>query len=440
MTDVLLVNLPSTFRLVTSEFQDHIGIGYLAAVLRENGLTVEMLDASLLRLSPRQVAEIIGGKKFKVLGLSQMNKGQNSSRIIEAVRRQHSDAHIVLGGHYPTFWYDELLKANQGLDSIVRGEGDYTLLELAKAVLAKDDWTKTPGLVYQDGDKIVANHCRPLIKELDSLPFPARDTVPEILKRSGEVVVATSRGCYAACSFCSIPLFYGISPGPKWRARSADNIVKEIEHLVERWNLKRIFFIDEMFIGPRSIGRKRAYEIGQKILDSGVNITFRIECRADDVEEELFAFLKKAGLREVFLGIESGIQKELNNFNKKISIEQNKKSVDILRKLKIRPQLGFIMFTPYTTVDDVINNVKFIRAICGSLKEQREMMALPFGAVEVYKGTPLEKTLREEGKLKDIYLDRGYRYSFSSFSVKMLYNLTTAGQRISIGVRRKLAG
>lgn len=418
--DVLLVNPPSDFGSISGEegSREHLGLGYLAATLRQAGFTVEILDAYFGGHSVRRTAQEILKREFRVLGISVFQSAAGKTfKLLKYLRSGGLKAHITLGGHFPSLKDWEIMRQAPEVDSIVRGEGEHTLFELVRAVSDGGDFSEILGLTYRKGSEVVINDPRPLIRDLDSLPFPARDTLDT--KKSGpRAMVASSRGCYAACSFCSIRSFYKSSPGPTWRGRTPENVVDEIEWLNKSYGVTTISFADDSFCGPGKAGKDRARRIGEELLRRGLNIEYYIDLRANDIEEEFLSFLKSSGLRGIFLGVESGIQSDLDLYSKGVTVEDNIRALRVLRNLGLEAKVGFILFNPDSKVGEVIRNLEFLKEHGLGLVVPNEFMA--------FVGTPLEILYESQGRLSGPFWRRSYKYS--SLGVTLLARLFRFGR------------
>ena len=364
MIDVLLVIPPYEYKtkVLTSSVKEYAGMGFLAAILRQHGYRVEILDADLAGYDIDQAVAAITTYDASLIGITMLQVAAHPTlEIVQRLRDGGIGVHITLGGHFPTFTVEDLLKHNEGVDSIVIGEGEYTLLELTEAVLENREWRQIRGIAYREEDRIVTTEPRPLIKDLDSLPFQERDTLKEVLERGGQAAIITSRGCYGNCAFCSVNAFYKKSPGLKWRARSPEKVGEELEQLVENWGASIFVFNDDNFIGPGKAGKQRAREVAREIIRRGLDIQFAIPAAVNDIEPDLFRLLKEAGLRSVFLGIESMNQEDLRYLNKHTTTEQNEAAIRILEELGIFYQIGFIMFYPNSTIEQIEHNIRYIK-------------------------------------------------------------------------------
>ena len=162
----------------------------------------------------------------------------------------------------------------------------------------------------------VASRIDTSLADLNVLPWPARDAFEAHPGAFDQIVVAGSRGCHCQCSFCSIATFYRSFKGRVWRRRDLDDVFDEIDAVRKISPIKFVLMIDDTFIGPGKIGREQAFEFAEALGRRRTDYFVGTSCRADQVDEELFKELKKAGVRLVFLGIESGNEETLKLYDK----------------------------------------------------------------------------------------------------------------------------
>ncbi|MDK2917471.1 MAG: hypothetical protein PWQ37_204 [Candidatus Petromonas sp.] len=423
--DVLLVRLPL---LDEEEFlresSEYLGFGYLSSGLRKNGFSVKILDFYLQQCSIEQVISKILEYNAKIIGFTIVLQDLiDSCKVIcSQLRKNKVQSHITCGGHLPTLKYIEILNQINEIDSIVRFEGEVTIVELTQHVVQGKDWTNIKGIAYRDIDGIPkSNTSRPLIKDLDKLDFADRDTLSIVIEKGGPAGILSSRGCYGRCSFCSIYSFYNTAEGNNWRARSPKDVVDEIEYIYKKYKVKYFRFFDDDFIGPGEIGKKRAYDIAQLIIDRNLEINYYIETRVNDVDYKLFQKLKQSGLDRVFIGVEAGSEKILEEYNKDITIKQQKESIEILKCLGIKVIAGFMMFNPYLTLDKFKENFYFL--IKYDLLNFFNLVSF----FTVLGGTPMEEKLRQEGLL----IQNDYRkgYNIIDNKVAILYRVLSIGTK-----------
>jgi len=441
---VLLVNLRHP-GIRPQDRQEHLGLGYLASVLREAGHEVTILDAQALGLSDREALDrALAHPQPDLIGLSIpfQERLRRALTFASALRQRGYKGTLVAGGHPPTFLYHAMLSNCPALDAVALGESEETLLEIASCLRDGTEWRGVPGIALRSEDGVKRNPPRPMQRDLDSLPFPARDTLPTYLEQvaPGDVPAASvlrSRGCTARCSFCDTRAFYRSMPGPPWRVRSASNVVDEIEELMERHGVRFIRFWDDNFMGPGKPGLQAARDLATEILSRGLDVGFALECRVDAMDEETLLLLKEAGLKRVFLGLESGVQRALDTYDKGVTVEDNRRALGTLDKMGIDVTLGFIMFDPFTTFEEVCANTEFLKSAIGPWPEVRRVVAQPMNVLQVYDGTPLAARLRQDGLL----LDDGdpyppfHRYRFIDPRVRVLVGIVGLIRRLGLPLR-----
>jgi anaerobic magnesium-protoporphyrin IX monomethyl ester cyclase len=244
-------------------------------------------------------------------------------------------SHFTIGGHFPSLCPDEVLKHFPELDSVVRFEGEHTIVDLADRLLSNGDWRETPGLAFLKDGQFTESPPRPLVEDLDSLPYPYRPFEPDQMGSFVTLPLLASRGCARRCSFCSIHTFYRNTPGKVVRVRKPVKVVEEMLYLLQHHNVRVILFQDDDFPLWGSAGRRWADELVARMYDAGLvdRIIRKISCRAEYVEYELFRKLRDAGLFLVYMGLESGTEQGLRVLNKEMSVQENLAAVRILKEL-----------------------------------------------------------------------------------------------------------
>jgi len=427
---VLLIN--PKWRQLTEPYE-HLGLGYLAACLRQSGINTIIWDMLLMGSDAGQIAEKVQQEQVGLIGVS-ITFQQSATEVLAKIRqlKELTQVPLVVGGIYPTFAAQELMTLCPEIDYIVKGEGEETLPELVHTLFAGGDVKKVPGLLGRTGATLWESPDRPSAAKLDELPWPARDTLPQILEKTGCASILSSRGCYGRCSFCSVDAFFSRF-GPKMRLRSAGDVLAEMEYLQKEYGVKNFAFNDAEFIGSKGRGRARAKEIAEGILARGWQIQFSIQCRVNDVEEELFTLLKKAGLRKVFLGVESGSQAVLDRFQKDATVEENLKALKILADLDIFVAMGFIMFDDRTSFNELAENMQFLQQVRAVTGKAYLAKVDPVSKVLPFAGTSVEARLKEEKRYRGNSL--AFDYAIKDPLVEVLYRLLCLFTNISRRVK-----
>lgn len=262
---------------------------------------------------------------------------------------------IAKGAHFLTENTDILYKY-KALDLIIIGEPEQTLKEILKG----KPYSEIKGLCYRDGFIAKYTGKRPFIKDLDKLPFPARHLVNNKLYRRPDnnkvqALIKVSRGCPYHCFFClATPV-----AGAKVRLRSAENIIEEIKECVYKYKIRNFVFWSDIF----NQDYDWTMDLCEKIIDSGLDITWSCNTRADTVDEDMAELMYEAGCRMVSIGVESGSQYILDKIGKKITIEQIMRTVKIFKKSKIKIYNYFVIGLPWDNENTIEETIEFAIAL-----------------------------------------------------------------------------
>jgi len=393
---------------------EHLGLAFLASVLRKEGYDVQILDSNLENLDVRQTFHTILNRapRLDVLGITAIEPQTLlcGVEVIRLLRQEGIHPYVVAGGYLPTFWYAEVLKKYPEIDSIVIGEGEASLKDLVEAIEHNQDPHSIYGLALRNKDgEVICTPKRNLIRDLDQIPFPARDYLSVAYQKYHHALVYSSRGCYHKCSFCQISQFYRLSNGSPYRSRSAANIADEIEILVNQYGARTIFFVDDEFITKSPKRQNIIRELISEIRKRDLKFSFSIQYRADTGDcEELLSDLKKVGLTTVFIGVESGIDAVLERFEKGINKIDIQNALRIVKQLGLNKNIGYMLFNPNTTFDELKESVEYL------LSPDAPTILKLIGMM-VLKGTPEEKKLREQ----NLVMERDFKIKCSILDKKV---------------------
>jgi len=367
-----------------------LGLASLATVLKQNGHEVKIIDAPAMELYTPQIKEILSKEQPEMIGVTATTPTvYNALEIAESAKEVCPDSFTVLGGPHPSFLPIETLRECPVLDAVCIGEGEETVVELAEAVEKRRDLSDVRGIAYRLKEgRIIKNPPRPLIKDLDSLPFPAWHLLPvdkyTILgKKSVICHIMSSRGCPFQCIFCSSSLLFG----KRYRARSAKSVVDEMEYLVSEYNPKSIEFSDDEF----TLNKRRVEEICDEIKKRGLDVPWACSSRVDTISRSLLEKMKRAGCFFIYYGIESGSQRILNFIKKGIRIEQIERAVKWTRQVGIKALGSFIIGFPDETREEIERTLSFPKRL--------RLDFAQFSIATPYPGTELYEIAKREGLL-----------------------------------------
>ena len=382
--------------LVGFQHQGNLGLGYLTSVLREAGYDVHVLD---IEQDPEAIVRTARELDPVLIGFSLIFQFyvRNYGALIELLRAAGIRCHFTMGGHFPSLSYRETLEIVPELDSVVRFEGEQTLVELVDAVSTGRDWHEIPGLAYLHEAQAVTTPARRLVEDLDRLPYPERNYQPDTVLGRSIMPILASRGCARTCSFCSIHTFYRAAPGKIVRTRKPAEVVREMRWLHEERGITIFLFQDDDFplFGP--VWRRWAQEFVDELHRHELpgKVIWKMNCRADVVERELFLKMRDAGLYLVYMGLESGSDEGLKTLHKQMTVEQNIRAVDTLKNIDLMWEYGFMLLDPSSTFETVRQNLTFLRRIVGD-----GCLPVTFCRMLPYDGTPIKDELVRTGRLR----------------------------------------
>ncbi len=359
------------------ELYPSLGLLTLGAYLRAHGLEVSMTDLTFARDS-RPVAARLRAFRPDVVGVH--TKTLTHARALEVAALARAEgAYVVAGGPDSATRTADYLRS--GFDAVVPGEGEETLVELARRVAAGEDPTGIPGLTVERNGRLVRGPPRPFIPDLDALPLPAWDLVDmeEYLGRwersTGErrAAVLTSRGCPFDCSWCSKPTF-----GRTFRQQSPERVVAELRALKDRYRVDYVRFCDDVF----GISRPWIDRLLTSLAEEDLRLRWECLARVDLLKPDLLRRMRSTGLERVYVGVESGSQKMLDLMNRGTRLAQVERTADALRREGIR-QFWFLMLGyPGETLEDIEETLRLFRRF--SPEEYSVSIAVPVPGTRFY--------------------------------------------------------
>ena len=382
--------------LVGFQHQGNLGLGYLTSVLRKYGYSVQVVD---IEQSADEILATALELKPLLIGFSLIFQFfiERYAELLRGLRLSGIDCHFTMGGHFPSLSYQQTLELVPELDSVVRFEGEMTLVELADAISSGRDWQDIQGIAYRRDDKVMATPARALLEDLDQLPYPERNYEPEAVLGRSIMPILASRGCARTCSFCSIHTFYRAAPGRIVRTRKPAEVVREMRSLHEDRGITIFLFQDDDFPLFGVVWRRWAREFVAELHRNELpgKVIWKINCRADAVDRELFIAMRDAGLYLVYMGLESGSEQGLETLHKQINVEQNIRAVEILKSIGLMFEYGFMLLDPSSTFASVRENLSFLRTILAD-----GCLPVTFCRMLPYDGTPIKDELVRTGRLR----------------------------------------
>ncbi len=338
-----------------------LGLAYLAAVAEQAGHQVMIMDCTIAH-GWEEIRRV--GKEFapQVVGITAKTPSFNNAlRTARLLKETAPEAALVVGGSHPTAM-PEHAAAPGVFDYLVLGEGEETFRELLDYL----DGGSSPleeitGLAFTRDNVLHFTKSRQPIPDLDTIPFPARHLLPPLsaysptaasYRKLPMVHVMTSRGCPSRCNFCDRAIF-----GERYRARSADNVLAEVDEVVQRYGAKEIRFFDDTF----TINRKRLTAICDGMKTNHPHIPWTCLTKAESVDLEMLKMMRLSGCWQVLYGLESGDDRVLASLGKKNTVAMNRQAVKWARQAGLRVRADFIVGTPAETPESLQKTLDFAK-------------------------------------------------------------------------------
>jgi radical SAM superfamily enzyme YgiQ (UPF0313 family) len=344
---------------------ENIGLAYISSNLQSHGYSTRIMDCIVDGWNENTlIQEIITHKPSIVLLSFYEENSKETLAFINMLRVANYKSPILLGGIYVTLNTKTVLNSLVDPTNVwcVRGEGEEVSVEFAKEIERGNKRPSIKGVAYKDKKEIVNDDFINMVCDINSLPFPDRSVMDRIYGRlNASIYLLSSRGCYGNCSFCILNIYNSKVAEhyrqKKWRERTISCVVDEMKELLVRYPGALIKFVDSNFIGWNP---QRGLLLADEIKKRNLKVKFAIECRANDVNEDILVALKEVGLVSIFIGVESGSNRVLQRYNKEITVEQNQFAIDTIRKLHIGLKMGFILFDEFSTISELRENTEFL--------------------------------------------------------------------------------
>lgn len=340
-----------------------LGLCYLAGVTMKNNFETSIVDSLPLGLNFKETVNEIIKQRPKYVGITAVTISiGNAARLALMLKEKDRNLVIIIGGPHVTAVPEQTLKKFPQFDIGVISEGEITIVELLSALENNENLRLVKGIIFRENGNLYSTERREFIKDLDTLPFPAWDLLPDITKyyqpaadslaKLPSTSLVTSRGCYGKCTFCDQSVF-----GNRCRANSAEYVMRMIKHLYYDYGIKDIHIFDDNF----TLFRPRLKELCNMIIDEKMDLSLFCMARVDTVTPEILKLLRKAGFWQIAWGIESGSQKILDNIKKNVTVRQNEETLWWSRRAGIRNQ-GYLMLGNFgETKETVMETFDFIK-------------------------------------------------------------------------------
>lgn len=372
-----------------------LGLGYIASYLRQRGHNVYILDPEAQGLSYDDCAERTKSLSPGMIGISATTPDFANALKIAEIAKKSSNAFLLLGGIHGSSLPEHIISRYPKLfDAVCIGEGEEVSLEICEFLEGKiKSLRDIKGICFMDNGEVIKTQTREFIKDVDALPFPSRDLVsmdfykPHAFntRKGRTATMITSRGCPFRCTFCASKL----TLGGKFRARSPENVLEEMEQLVKQYGVRHILIQDDTF----TFDMDRAKIICRKIIEKKLNIEWFSFSQVTKVDDELLDLMREAGCYSIGFGIESVDSEVLKSIRKPISEEICKKSILAAKKRGLKVQAFFIFGNKKDTKETIEKTIDFACKTSPTLAFFNKLVAYPGTEIfEEHFGQDLDNT------------------------------------------------
>ncbi|WOO34838.1 radical SAM protein [Anaerocolumna sp. AGMB13020] len=398
MQNTIIFVISGTYTLLEDSYEI-LGISYIQSYLKQKGYACNIyIDNNKLE-SEKFLEELfhdIEEKKPLIVGMSLYTENLKSIFILsKKLKDRFQDLHLTIGGPSTINCDREILERNTEIDSVIIGEGEETILDMAERLSQGRSLENCLGVTYRvETGEIRRNPSRPLIENLDAYPFADRELYEK--RPSKSMRMYGHRGCMGACTFC-LSGNKKIQEGPCLRFRSGKNIVDELELLNNKYGVRNFEFFEDTFIESTPEGIKKVEEFIYELKKRKLDIWFNIFARAEQISKDeryrqYLEELQEVGLDAVYVGFEAGNDTDLRLYRKRATVQDNQNSIDYLKGQKMALRFGWIMFNPYSTFETLYANTDFLNKNAQSYCMDRLTTKL-----EVYPGCRFREMLYADG-------------------------------------------
>ena len=405
---VLLINPPFQRLKGFENLYFPLGLGYLAAEVANRGFEVRIYDAELpqkgenVRITDhvsllnahshfiqalneethpvwRELSSTISSYKPNVVGITVLTPlYAPAKKIAYLCKNLDNKCIVVWGGSHPTLEAEKVLQKEKDVDFVVRGEGEVTFGELIwQLAKGSQAFHQIDGLSYRLNDVIKHNKARDLIQNLSDMPLPRKDLLlNDVSDNRIFRNIITSRGCPNDCAYCSSTKFWT----RKVRYRTISSVMKEINHLQNRYHISELDFWDDNF----TLNRKRIFELCKSMISQKSVLSWWCNTRADLIDEEMLKIMKRAGCNVINIGVETGSEKTLSYLNRALSLQDITTASKLLAKSGMQWYAYFMAGFPYETVEDIEDTRRLMHDISA--------IGVYFSVFNPYPGTKLFET------------------------------------------------
>jgi anaerobic magnesium-protoporphyrin IX monomethyl ester cyclase len=391
------------------------GILYIAAVLRQDGHEVMVLDGAMM--TEIQMCEMLVHFNPQFIGIcSPYPLWKKTKNLAIHLRIQHPHSFIAVGSQGPTYLKERCFEECEAIDAVVVGEGEEIVRMMVNQLEHNGESIGIAGTIVKHNGVVCSNPGVGIVQDLDSLPMPAYDLInirryrPSIglFRRLPIFSTFSSRGCPNQCIYCSK------LTGPGIRCKSPQKIGEELQYYVSEMGAKEVKFFDDLF----TYDKERAMLICEEILRRKLPLIWSASSRIDTIDRELLKTMKRAGCWYVHYGVESGVQKNLDMLKKGTRIEQIREVINLTHEVGLHTFTSYILGIPGETQEEAKKTISFACELNSLFSEF--FNCTPFPGTELYENVEKYGVMTEEVDKVGMHLNSFYPFTLTEAELKEL--------------------
>jgi anaerobic magnesium-protoporphyrin IX monomethyl ester cyclase len=392
-----------------------LGLLYISGYLNSKNVANDVFDSTFY--SKQEQLDFIFEKQPKIVAV--YTNLMTKIEVVKLIKILKSDRYnhpkIILGGPDVSYNLDNYL--NAGADFLIIGEGEETTFELYNAILNQTDLSGVNGIAYLENGTVVKTSPRTKFRELDQLPLPNRDAIPnekylQTWKQNhGEssMTISTQRGCPYTCKWCSTAVY-----GQSYRRRPPEQVASEMKMLKEKYNPDAIWFVDDVF----TISHKWLTSFHEEVVRQNAQIRFECITRAERLNEEILRLLKEAGCFRIWIGAESGSQKIIDLMDRRVDVNHVKKMIQDTNALGIETGTFIMVGYPGENEADISETIQYLKD--ANPTHYTITIAYPIKGTSLYDEIRDDITVQPDWEIstdREIDFKRNYRRKYYDYAV-----------------------
>ncbi|WGI17732.1 radical SAM protein [Methanonatronarchaeum sp. AMET-Sl] len=379
------------FKKVIGLQMQPIGLGYIASSLQQNGHEVRIMDMPAEKKDSQDFIDELKHYRPDVVGMYIATyRSENALKLLEMAKKTVPGIKTVCGGPHSSMVAEELVEESC-VDVVVCGEGEITIKKVVDSFNSGSDLGNIKGVVFKRGGSVVATEPRPLIEDLDRLPWPSRNLFDRdryrLMDHLNIATIVSSRGCTYGCNYCTVPALYG----NRWRARSPMDVVDEMEHVQNKYDPDILMFLDDNF----DLEDDRVWEICEEIDRRNLELDWGcLSGGLQDGKPGLTKRMSEVGCRVIGYNLETGSQKSIDTLNRGVSLDQAREALKLSGDLGMIRILNIVIGFPGETREDIQQSIDFAKEV----NVEFPLFFLP----TPYPGTDFHRTAKRQGMIEEL--------------------------------------